>query len=69
MAAVAVVVVVAAVLLSGFWGKKPGNVADLFAPQHLGNKPSTITIICRSSLTRVSGMALKPSLVRHSRNV
>ena len=41
----------------------------VYNPQHLERLPSIATIICWSPLIRVSGMALKPSLVRHSRNV
>ena len=54
-------------LFSGRWGQNLAIWPICLHPQHLGRLPSTITIICRSPLTNVSGMALKPSLVRHSR--
>ena len=71
--AVVVVVVVAAAAaaavaaFSGFSGQNFEMWPIFLQDQHLGLRPSTITIICRSPLIRVSGMALKPSLVRHSR--
>ena len=71
-AAVVVVAVVAAAAaavaaFSGFSGQNFEMWPIFLQDQHLGLRPSTITIICRSPLIRVSGMALKPSLVRHSR--
>ena len=67
-----VVVVVVAVsaafsLFSGRWGQNLAIWPICLHPLHLGHLPSTTTIICRSPLTNVSGMALKPSIVRHSR--
>ena len=61
VAAVAVVVVVAAAafsLLSVFWGQNLAIWPICLHPQHLGRLPSTTTIIYRSPLIRVSGMAL-----------
>ena len=67
MSFVVVVVVDAFSLFSGRWGQNLAICPTCLHPQHLGRLPSTITIICRSPQIRVSGMALKPSLVRHSR--
>ena len=69
---VAVVVVAAAAVaavaaFSGFSGQNFEMWPIFLQDQHLGLRPSTITIISRSPLIRISGMALKPSLVRHSR--
>ena len=64
---VVVVVVDAFSLFSGHWGQNLAICPTCLHPQHLGRLPSTITIICRSPQIRVSGMALKPSLVMHSR--
>ena len=64
---VAAVVAAAVVVFSGFSGQNFEMWPICLQDQHLGLRPSTITIICRSPLIRVSGMALKPSLVRHSR--
>ena len=67
VAATSFVVVVVVALLSGRWGQNLAMCPICLHPQHLGRLPSTITIICRSPHIRVSGMALKPSLDRHSR--
>ncbi len=74
VAAVVVAVVVAAAVaaaavaaFSGFSGQNFEMWPIFLQDQHLGLRPSTITIISRSPLIRISGMALKPSLVRHSR--
>ena len=74
VAAVVVAVVVAAAAaaaavaaFSGFSGQNFEMWPIFLQDQHLGLRPSTITIISRSPLIRISGMALKPSLVRHSR--
>ena len=73
VAAVVVAVVVAAAAVaavaafSGFSGQNFEMWPIFLQDQHLGLRPSTITIISRSPLIRISGMALKPSLVRHSR--
>ena len=68
MSFVVVVAVGAALsLFSGRWGQNLAMWPICLHPQHLGRLPSTITIICRSLLINVSGMALKPPLVRHSR--
>ena len=73
VAAVVVAVVVAAAAaaavaaFSGFSGQNFEMWPIFLQGQHLGLRPSTITIISRSPLIRISGMALKPSLVRHSR--
>ena len=70
---VAVVVVAAAAAVaavaafSGFSGQNFEMWPIFLQDQHLGLRPSTITIISLSPLIRISGMALKPSLVRHSR--
>ena len=61
------VVVVVAAVFSFFCGQNLAMCPICLQAQHLGLRPSTITIICRSPLIIVSGMALKPSLVRHSR--
>ena len=66
---VVVAVVVVAVVLSPFCGQNLAIWPISLHAQHLGRLPSTTTIVCRSPLIRVSGMALKPSLVRHSRKV
>ena len=58
---------VAAAVFSCLSGQNFENWPICLQDQHLGLRHSTITIICRSPLIRVSGMALKPSLVRHSR--
>ena len=74
VAAVVVAVVAAAAVaaaavaaFSGFSGQNFEMWPIFLQDQHLGLRPSTITIISRSPLIRISGMALKPSLVRHSR--
>ena len=70
MVAVETVVVVAVAAaavaaFSGFSGQNFEMWPISLQDQHLGLRPSTITIICLSPLIRISGMALKPSLVRH----
>ena len=67
VAAVVVAVAAAAAAFSGFSGQNFEMWPIFLQDQHLGLRPSTITIISRSPLIRISGMALKPSLVRHSR--
>ena len=60
-------VAAAAAAFSGFSGQNFEMWPICLHDQHLGLRPSTITIICLSPLIRISGMALKPSLVRHIR--
>ena len=64
---VVVVAVAAAAAFSSFSGQNFEMWPIFLHDQHLGLRPSTITIICLSPLIRISGMALKPSLVRHIR--
>ena len=66
-AAASAAAVAAVAAFSGFSGQNFEMWPIFLQDQHLGLRPSTITIISRSPLIRISGMALKPSLVRHSR--
>ena len=70
---VAVVVVVEAVETAALGGSFLGQNLDICPSclqlQQHGRRPSTTTIICLSLLMRISGMAWKPSLVRHSWNM
>ena len=68
VAAVSVVTVAAAAFDGSFWGQNFDICPNCLQLQQRGRLPSTITIICLSLLTMVSGIARKPSRVRHIRN-
>ena len=67
--AVVAAAVSVAVVFAVFSGQNFAMWPTFLHAQHLGRRPSTTTVNCRSPLINVSGMALKPSLVRHSRKV